>query len=80
MELAAKTTYLIINELLYGRKMNSLARRIGNPLSVRRSGARTAVCLLLLDRLHEEVKTEKASTTDQHQDPFLLHHFREYRI
>ncbi len=80
MESVAKTTYRIINELLYGRKMNSFARRIRSPLSFRRSGASTAAFLLLLDRLHKEVETEKASTTDQHQDPFLLHVLREYRI
>ena len=59
--------------------MNSFARRIRSPLSFRRSGASTAA-FLLLDRLHKEVETEKASTTDQHQDPFLLHVLREYRI
>lgn len=79
MESVAKTTYRIINELLYGRKMNSFARCIRSPLSFRRSGASTAA-FLLLDRLHKEVETEKASTTDQHQDPFLLHVLREYRI
>ena len=79
MESVAKTTYRIINELLYGRKMNSFARCIRSPLSFHRSGASTAA-FLLLDRLHKEVETEKASTTDQHQDPFLLHVLREHRI